>query len=571
MLRKLFLLGLTALLIAGCGRDEGETEPTPAPEQESADLSTALFERIDADTPWLLANTDTVPEDLVERMWAPLGSMSEFNEQTYSSMADEVEDDSAIAAALLRELAAIDSKEAFTERGLHPNGYYALHGVSIYPFMHWQLSDAEAFRATLERIAANADVELPWRTIDDREVLWVPMEQFGFALAHDEQFATAAIIPDNMALLRRVAGLDEPAESYDPDALAAFGDERGFTPYGTGFIEFDRVISELLDGDDEMLAMLREDSPLGAVAEDEACRNELDALVRTFPRMSLGYSELSAEAMTFDAAIETSPSFAERLVPLADTPVSLDSPSDGGLLDFGLALNIVAARDLAREIVAGWVESPPQCMLFDNIRDNAEDWQLALNQPIPPMVTNFNGLRLGLQDIQMGEDANVESAEATVALFMRNPQMLMGMAQMFSPEMAAMQLEPGGEPQRLPEGAIPNMPVELPAFVALGESAIGLAIGENQADRLPEAMESGEGGSAILSYGIDFAGYAEALDSLMEGFGAQFQDMDEADMEAAGDPGEAMAALAEIYGYSHSSIHLTERGIEFRSSMTLAD
>lgn len=568
MIRKIALIGFCSLLVAGCGRDEADTAaPADAESGARADAAGALFQRIDADTAWLVANLETMPEGLSEKLWAPLASMSEFNRETYTDVADEL-DEAPLVAAVLREFAQIDSREAFTERGLDPNGHWALHAVSLYPFVHWQLSDSEAFRATLDRIAADAGTELTWREIEDVPVMWAEMEELGLALSYDEQFATLAIVPDNGALLRRVANLDQPAKAYAPADLASFSDERGYTPYGSGFVDFAHVVSQVLDGDDAMLAAAREASPLGEIAGNAACRSELGALVDIFPRASLGYSEVSETFMAFDMTVEADPAFAERMRVIADTPVSLDD-DEAGLLGFGLAFNIVGARDFAREIVAGWVENPPECQLFENIREKAGDWQLALNQPIPPVVTNFHGLRLNVENVTLGENSNLESAEGSLALFMRNPQMMLGMAQMFSPELAALQLEPGGEPQPVPAGVIPNLPEGISALIGLGDTALGLAVGEAQKARLDEAMDPGTGGDAILSYGINFAGYAEALDGLMAGMQEQLEAMGE-DGDAA-NPSEAMSAMAELYEYTQASMHLTGRGIEFRSTMTLKD
>lgn len=568
MIRKIAVFGLSAVFLVGCGQDEADTAPTAdtSTSAESAAAS-ALFERIDADTPWLLANLEPVPEALNEKMWAPLKQMSEFNEQTYGSVADEL-DESPLAAAALREFAAIDSQEAFAERGLKPNGYWAIHAVSLFPFMHWELSDPDAFRAMLDRIAEDADTELTWREVEDAEVLWIDLEDAGLAISWDAQFVTAAIVPDDMALLRRVANLDEPATAFDPQELEDFASDRAYTPYGSGFIEFQRVVDQLLDSDDEMLAALREDSDLGEIAGDEACRSELDALVELFPRVSLGYTEMSEELMAFDMTVEADADFAERMRAMADTPVNIEG-GEPGLFDFGLALNIVGARDFAREIVGGWVESPPQCALFAAVREQAGEWQTALNQPIPPVVTNFHGLRLSVREFELGEGSNIESAEGTLAMFMRNPQMMLGMAQMFSPELAALELESGGDPQPVPEGLIPNMPAGIPAFIGLGDASLGLAVGEGQLDRLDAAMDPGEGGNAVFSYGIDFTAYADALDSMMAGMAEQLEEMEDEGMPS--DPGAGMRAVAELYDYTRASMHLTERGIEFRSSVMLRD
>ncbi len=571
MIRKIAVFGFCALLIAGCDRDETDTSAPGETASDagtgSADATNMLFDRIDADTAWLMANIETIPDELSEKLWAPLQSMADLNRETYNTIADEL-DEAPVAAAILREFARIDSREAFTERGLEPNGHWAIHAVSLSPFVHWELSDPEAFRATLDRIAAEAETELTWREVEDVEVLWAEMEDIGLALSYDDHFATVAIVPDNEALLRRVANLDQPATAFEANELERFASDRGYTPYASGFMEFGRIVDQLLDGEDAMMAAAEESSALREIAGNEACRAELDALVELFPRATLGYTDVSSDFMAFDMTVEADADFAERMQVVADTPVDLDR-EDAGLLEFGLALNIVGARDFAREIVAGWVETPPQCELFASIRENAEEWEMALNQPIPPVVTNFNGLHLNLENVTLGENSNVESAEGSLALFMRNPQMMLGMAQMFSPELASVQLEAGGEPQPVPEGVIPNMPEGISAFIGLGEAALGLAVGEAQKDRLNETMEPGDGGSAILSYGINFAGYADALGELMAGMQEQLEAMGE-DTDAS-DPSEAMAALAELYDYTEASMHLTERGIEFRSTMTLKD
>ncbi|HSH28132.1 MAG TPA: hypothetical protein VK972_10280, partial [Wenzhouxiangella sp.] len=561
------------LLVAGCGRDDADPAAQPGAETDhkrgQAATTSTVFQRIDADTAWLIANIETLPEDLAEKLWMPLSSMSEFNQQTYGAVADEM-DENPVVAALLREFARIDSREALEERGLDANGHWAVHAVSLYPFAHWQLSDPDAFRATLERIGQEAEVELNWRSVDDAEVLWIGMEEpsLGLALSYDEDFATVALVPDDNSLLRRVANLDQPTTSFNVTDLERFGDERGYTPYGSGFIDFGKLVGQLLDGDDAMLAAARESTPLGLIAGDQACRSELGALVNLFPRASLGYTEIDDDFMAFDMTLEVEPAFAQRMQVIADTPVDLEK-SSAGVLEFGLALNIVGTRDFAREIVAGWVETPPQCQLFDSIREKAADWQLALNQPIPPVVTNFHGLRVNLENLTLGENSQVESAEGSLALFMRNPQMMLGMAQMFSPELASMALEPGGEPQPVPAGVIPNLPEGVSAWMGLSDFALGLAVGDGAKDELGETMDPGDGGSAVFSYGINFEGYADALGDVFDNMQKQLEAMGED--SASADPAEVMNALGEIYEYTRASMHLTERGVEFRSSVTLKD
>ncbi len=561
----LAMMTLAVLAVAGCGRDDDQEPAVSVPDvDEGAKIS--LFDRIDADSAYLYANLEPLPEALSENLWATMGPLMEANREQYEAAIAEL--DHPVLSALMGELLEIDGRDAFEARGLHGNGLFAVHGLSLYPALHWQLSDPEAFSDTLERVAANAGMELPWRGIGDEDILWIDLGEFGVALHHDDQFLSVALVPDDMSFLRRVADLDRPAQAYSPDDLARFNRERDFRPQFSGFVEFSLLLERLLDDDDELAAPARLAAGMQDLIADPACSGELNALVELLPRISMGYNHLSDTEIGTAMRFETETGLGERLAAIADSPVRLEGNDQSAMLSGGLAFNIVAARDFARETVSGWVDNPPQCDLFANIRDNAAEWQLAANRPIPPMVTNLQGMRFRVDDVEFGEMMQVADASASLAVFMRNPQMIVGMAQMFSPELAELALQPGGEPQPLPAGMIPNMP-NVGAWLAMGDNSLGLAIGEDQKDRLTDLLEPGEADSAILHYGMDFAAYGRIMQEMMEQTRAQLEELDN-DIEMPYDE-EAFAVFGEIYDYSEFSVHLKPGGIEFNSLVRLRD
>lgn len=303
----------------------------------------------------------------------------------------------------------------------------------------------------------------------------------------------------------------------------------------------------------------------GALAADPACQSELAALASLMPRMSFGLPRLDEREMTATARLETESGFGRRLARLTDTPANVDL-SETRLLTAGMALNLVAARDFGREVVGGWVTTPPQCPLFEGIRNQAADWQLALNRPIPPIVTNIHGFRLDLSRLELAasDDAmattapSVSDASGTLTVLMRNPQMLVGMAQMFSPELAGLDLRPGGEPQRLPAGLMPNFS-EIETWIALGSGAIGLGAGSEGRERLTQAVRSGNGDSSLLfGYSLNMAAYAEMMSSMAEsGDSTELPNMD------------FLGGFGDIYEEIRISVHLSERGIDFTSTSVL--
>ena len=561
--RNFILFTALTLLLAACGGADGDSSNENAGgNMSSGSGDNPLMGRIDADTAMILANLEPLPDDVLDQLWQPMEAMSASNLDTYDQMSDEVKAESPVVAALMKEFSTIDDRESLEALGIHSNGYWAMHMVSVYPMMHFELSDRAAFEAMLERVSTNSETDFPTREIDGEEIIWVAEDEMGIAIHHDERFATLAVVPDDLSLLRRVAGLDQANRPFDSGSLADFNRQLGYVAHGSGFVNLQVIFNQLMDSNNSNAAPARVAMELDGLVNNEACLNEMDSLLTLFPRMTMGLTELNENKFDMEFVVEAEDDMAQRLSAIADTPVGL---SDTGTQTFsgGIAFDVVGARNFAREVVDNWVASPPECELFSNIAQNATEWQRALNQPIPPVVTNISGLRVNIDNFVMGDDGQVADAAGTLALFVRNPQMLLGMAQMFSPELASLGVEPNGAPKPLPAGLIPNMP-DLGAFVALSDDAIGLSVGEGQQDNLPSALSGSEPDGTVLAYTINYGGYAEFMDKMMSGFNAT---QDAGDDELP--PTDFLGQIGDLYDTTSLAIKLTERGIVIESDVVM--
>jgi len=566
MTTRLFFLTLFAIFVlSACGSEEAGNESASG--QTEAPLAAAqgnnpLFDRVDADTPMLAANLATAPDEIIDHLWQSMEIMSEYSDPSSDEIADSVDDESPLLAALLEEISSIQDRESMEALGLHSNGYWAVHMISVYPVVHFELIDPAAFQAMLDRIAADSDTPLPKRQIGGEEIVWIESSGIGVAVHHDERFVTLAVVPDNDEMLRRAANLDRPEQAFQSDQLARFNQDQGFVRQGSGFIDLQAIFNRLMDTENSQAATARSILGLESLAGDPSCKTEMSAMLSIFPRAVAGLSALDMGRLDMKMVVEAESGMASRLSEIADTPVGL-SGGEPRTFSAGIAFNLVAARDFGREVVSNWVESPPKCAAFSDVAENAADWQRALNQPIPPVVTNIRGLQVNIDDMVMGESGQVEDAAGTLALFVRNPEMLLGMAQMFSPELAAMGLEQNGEPKPLPAGLIPNMP-DLGAFIALGNEAIGLSVGEGQQDNLSAALTSSGSDPAVFAYAINFEGYSKLMTSMMSRFG-EMEGMPSDEMP----PPDFMAPFAELYDTSSFAVELTDQGIVLKSNLTM--
>ena len=569
-MKRLCIAAICAVLTTtGCS--DSETEAPDRPESRPAAGPTSVTNRflagVDANTAYIYANLDRLPQAVLDKAWAMNDASASGNEAILEALAED-DEVPAETAALIEEMKALLTRDGWEAAGLHPNPLYAFYGVDMLPFAKFELSDGAAFSELVARVETNLEQPIERRDIEGVEVLWFEIfEGFGVAMQHGQDSATAALIPEDDAMLARVAGQYEPADAMGSDALEAFNREIGFSNYGSGFIDWQRAVNSLMIGESVISRMMQEPGQretLRSVSENPACVAEYQAVTEALPRMVFGYTRMTESNADFLARQETSETLAADLAPIAQAPVSTDRELSG-LFNFGLAFDLVAGREFALGLVDGWVANPPQCPSFADIANQAPQMQETLNRPIPPVVTNLNGLFLEAERFSF--ENGMPTGGGTLSFFMRNPQLLVGMAQMFSPAVAELQLEPGGQPQKVPEGAIPQLQqTQLEAWLAMGENAIGIAIGEENVDALSRAIEATSADDLMMAGRFDFQMLLELVDMAEEALGEM--ENNEAAMGLAAQRAQ-YEALAEIYDKAAFKIRLGQEGIDFIAESTL--
>ncbi|MEE4330096.1 MAG: hypothetical protein V2J10_04460, partial [Wenzhouxiangella sp.] len=324
--RHLLVSALAAIVLSACGGndDDQQSERATAVAPLTAEAGgNPLFARIDADTVMVGANLAPAPDEVIDHLWESMSTMGDLNEASYDELAESVEGESPVLSALLEELSTIEDRESLEALGVHSNGFWAAHMLSVYPMLHVELTDPAAFQAMLDRVASNSETPLPRRQVAGEEIVWIENDGLGLALHHDERFATLALVPDDEAMLRRVVNLDAPSRAFDPAELARFNDAQGFVPHGSGFLDIAGLLGRLMDPENDRAAPARAQMDLEALAADPACQQEMAALAAVFPRISAGLSALDRSAFDMKMVIEAESGMASRMSAIADTPVGL--------------------------------------------------------------------------------------------------------------------------------------------------------------------------------------------------------------------------------------------------------
>ena len=191
-----------------------------------------------------------------------------------------------------------------------------------------------------------------------------------------------------------------------------------------------------------------------------------------------------------------------------------------------------------------------------------------LDEPMPPFVNNFRGVRVSLNEIMVNQDSIPENARGHLAVHVDKPEMFIGMAQMFLPDLSNLAITPGDPPVRLPESLVPTPGIV--AFAAMSSDAIGLAVGEQEEAGLPEFLNRDAGPEGIfLSAGYDMAAYLDYTQKPGSPYQGHNGDNGNPHSQAAMEiRNAANTAFREMADRSYTTLRFTADGFVMDNKMT---
>ncbi len=574
-LRLLAIGTVSLLMVAACGKSEDAVEVAI----EKTDST--LFDYVPANTPYLAGNLQPIPDEVIEvflqRFEPVLASVQD--ELTNARQTLEDEDGSRLISAILQEFDGNLSRQGMESLGFDLRAHKVVYGMGVFPVIRIGLSDADALRATIQRVLANAEIDAPelehqgvsyWR-LSDVDTADAPV---GVYVSIFADHLAMSIFPPlaETELLPAFLGLEMPGDSNAVSRLAELNAKHSYTPYGSGILDLDQIVEEFITPDTIMARVMATTDDFDPADMTAECETEIRGIVSNSPRMTMGVRELTTSAIAMQYRVETETTLAQQLAGLvADIPIA--NPLSDRLLEFSFGMRFGAVRDFLREKVVAIMESPYQCEHLQSINQSATEAFTQLNQPMPPFVNNFRGLRLSLSEITETNSMPV-NGRGLIAVHIDQPEMFVGMAQMFLPDLSELTLAPGEPPVQLPASMLPIPNVV--AFAALSTETIGLSIGDGEEAGLPAYLEEEAGpAGTFMSIGYDMAAYLEYTHKLGKQYEQTEDELAETDpeQEAVLQSIEDISAAAQqavksFSDRSYTTFRLTPDGFEADSRMT---
>ena len=553
------------------------------PPSDSQDLMTSkegVLRYVPSDTPYLFAALESVPKEVREKL-APQVAMLV---RTYADMVRAVvvhrpedaeepgldDETRERIAAIIEELGGMITVEGIPEAGISPESDSAIYGVGLLPVMRVTLADGELFEAFVKKLENRAGATMNTASIDEHEYRYAGNDEARVIVAAIDNQLVIAGAPAGLpeAQIRLLLGLSLPAESIaESGALAAVSEKYRLSSFGAGFIDVERIAATFIDEQSgvnaELLALMDYD----ASDFSDVCKTEIRSVAGIAPRIVSGYTEVTPEHFKSISVVELRSDLAAGVQTLTAAVPGLGT-EQGGLIALGMSLNMIAARDFYSARLDALEAEPYKCELLEDLQASVSTGRALLEQPVPPTVYALRGILAVIDDIK-GMDLRKQQPPTDVNMRLLvatdNPEALVAMGAMFSPDVASMDLKPDSKPVKLAVPAIASM-IEA-AWVAMSDDAIALSFGNGSETGLQSMLGAGsKQPPPFMSMSMDAGRYY----SLIGDVTAASTDSSEIP-EVAKANAEIMTLMGQMFDRISFDVEFTENGIEIPSTMELKD
>jgi hypothetical protein len=570
--KVLFPIVVSAFMLAACDKDKEE-----AGKASILSSNDTILRYVPADTPYVIANVEPLPDDLMDKIEPAIEQVL----QSYQTVLREViamkqaevpeekrnNEEAQKIVAVVEELTTLFSIEGIREAGIGRDATSAIYGNGLLPVIRFDLSDGALLDATISRLEEKAGYKMSVASIEGGGYRYVDIDKLRIVIAILENQAVFTFVPSGFddAQTAAALGLTPPETSIaDSGVLEEIANKYGFTSHYAGFIDLEAIASTFVDPQTgvnaDLLAMLEHD---GAMLSD-VCKAEIRSMAGIAPRMVLGYTNIDAKRLDSTFVIELREDIAAGLSALPAAVPGLGGDS-GGLLSFGLSLDVKAARDFVEARIDALEADPYECEHLADIQTSVAGARQALQQPVPPLVYDFKGFLAvidKLEGLNIATQTPPTSVDGRFLLAMDNAQALIAMGAMFSPELAQLNLQPDGNPVALEMPQVQAMGMS--AYAALTENAVAIGVGEDSESDLTGMLDADAADpSPLISFSMDAGRYYAFLGDAIAATEPKEGDKGPSpEMQAA--MKDIMNAVAGLYERMTIDIMLTSNGVEMK-------
>jgi hypothetical protein len=374
--------------------------------------------------------------------------------------------------------------------------------------------------------------------------------------------------------LRQLLGLTLPDKSIAATSiLADLAKKYRYTGHYLGYFDTGNFAETLLDELSELNSTVLARSGFDSRALSETCKQDIRQLAGVAPRVVFGYEEIGEELVSGNVVVELREDLTAALQSVAAVVPGLGAEQDG-LLSFGLSANLPKWREFFSARLDALQKDPYECEYLERVQEGADQARALLNQPLPPVVYGIRGFNAVLESLSKFDFANPQAPkqlDGSLVLAVDDAPSLVAMGALFSGELANLDLKPNGVAVELKLQQLDG--VAAGTFVALQDDALAIAFGDGAKTRAGQALKAKMASPPpVFAMSMDSKRYYEFVASNLESApvddDAEGKSMSPEAIKATRD---MLRILGETYERVSTDARFTERGLEIRSRVQLAD
>ncbi|MDA3914359.1 hypothetical protein, partial [Oleiagrimonas sp.] len=384
-----------------------------------------------------------------------------------------------------------------------------------------------------------------------------------FVVAVEKKQAVLAVLPIDAGknLLRTALGLDKPEHSLqDSGKLDKLIQSDGYQPYSLAYIDFTRLPALIAGEKDPLLKALLASAPAAAEKIPASCKADFDRIASRVPMISSGMTAMKADQVGYRInvalASDIASTFSGIHVKLPGLGGSLSAP-----LDLAIAFPVKEFRQFWMAQADAVAAKPFTCPALTHLNQGFAKLRMAVQKTAVPPVNDLRGLQISIDSIDL-PDAGKPTVAGRVLIASDNPEGMIAMAQMAVPALRTLQIPKDGKPVALP-ATLTRMAGGQPAWVAMNDHVLALALGSGEDQRLAESLKStSDVSGAVSNFHMDGSMYRKWLAILSKAMDTKMKT--NLDSNAANDfmkNMQQMKAQAEHVDAINEDIHVDDHGV----------
>ena len=309
--------------------------------------------------------------------------------------------------------------------------------------------------------------------------------------------------PDEIAMLNEqdsMASSPSSSDHWSADLWRAFNQTHGLDGKVSAYVDLTGLMAQ------------REYS-------DMDCQQAWTELGAQMPRLIMGTQDLSTQSMTLLTRLILPKGELDR--PMPRPRIDVSEAQFAQVAGLGLIVDVATTRQAMIDQLQASQAALEDCVALSPLQPS-QRWARGLsNRPVPPIITSIEGVMMrfdGLapKDSSSSENHSIDQADDAVAHYltevhMQNPQFLIGLAGLFAPELAAMDLRANRPPQPLPPRLVEALG-GVPIYLSTTEASLRVSSADVLDEPTPETDSDSDSATLPWASGaIDF----NRLDELM--------------------------------------------------------